>query len=85
MLYVYVLMYDYVNVDSGDFNTDVIGVYQEIEPAQEQMRKEIKDLKEDFKYVDYEQELGDNSYAIWEKENWASYHCQLIIRRTELQ
>lgn len=84
---VYVLVSNYVNVDSGDFSTEVIGVYSTFDKAHQRMLKEMNQARCDMAYVDLEEEEfvdGDMSWSIWEKENYPSLHCDLIIVEKEI-
>ena len=79
---VYVLTSEYLNVDSGDSEHRVDGVYETFEQAQKAMEQEIKDARTDFEGVDYEEDnyvKGDMSWSIWEKEYYMSYHCNIKI------
>lgn len=79
---VYVLTSTYVCVDSGDFETRVDGVYEDIDKALEQMKQEIKDARTDFKDYDTEEDNyveGDTSWSIWEKAEYMSHHCDIKI------
>lgn len=85
---VYVLTSTYICVDSGDFESRVDGVYENIEDALKQMKQEIKDTRIDFEEVDYEEDNyveGDMSWSIWEKEYYMSYHCDIKITECEVQ
>ena len=79
---VFILVATYVDVDSGNFMTDVIAVYDNYEMAQEQMKREIESTRKDFENYDYEEENfvdGDMSWSIWEKDEYPSHHCDLQI------
>lgn len=79
---VYVLVCNSVNVDGGDFTTEVVGVYQEFAQALKVMKQYMKHIREEFEDYDFEEEKyvdGDMSWSIWEKEQYASNHCDLII------
>jgi uncharacterized protein YajQ (UPF0234 family) len=79
---VYVLTSTYVCVDSGDYESCVVGVYENVENALEQMKQEIKDTRTDFENYDTEEETyveGDMSWSIWESEEYMSHHCDIQI------
>lgn len=85
---VYVLTSSYLNVDSGDCEHMVDGVFETFEQAQKAMEQEIKDTRTDFEGVDYEEDNyveGDMSWSIWEKECYMSYHCDIKITEIEVQ
>lgn len=85
---VYVLVCNSINVDSGDFVTEVIGVYQEFGKAQEVMERHIIDIRNEYDYCDTEEEDyvdGDMTWSIWEKGEYASNHCDLIIQCVEIE
>jgi hypothetical protein len=85
---VYVLTSTYVDVDSGDFDSRVDGVYENIEDALKQMEQEIKDTRTDFENYDTEEDTyveGDMSWSIWEKEQYMSHHCDIQIFENEVQ
>lgn len=87
MLRVYTLTCNYLNVDTGECDTCVLGVYQEFESAQKEMEKNIANLKKEFSHCDTEDSnyvKGDMSYSIWEKGQYMSYHCDLIIECVRL-
>lgn len=84
---VYVLTSNYIDVDSGDVNNQVIGVYQDIEVAQQEMKEQIKFAKQDFDGCDYEESdfvEGDMSYEIWEKEWSMAHRCEIKIQESEV-
>lgn len=79
---VYVLTSNYINVDSGDYDNTVIGVYTSIDKALEQLKDCIKDARYDFQDEDYEESNyceGDMTYSIWHKEYEMTYRCDLAI------
>ena len=85
---VYVLTSTYVDVDSGDYESRVDGVYENIEDALKQMEQEIKDTRTDFENYDTEEDTyveGDMSWSIWEKEQYMSHHCDIQIFESEVQ
>lgn len=85
---VYVLTSTYVCVDSGDFESRVVGVYENVEDALTQMKQEIKDTRTDFKDYDTEEDNyveGDMSWSIWEKEEYMSHHCDIQITECEVE
>lgn len=82
MVVVYVLAYNYVDIDSGDFSTDVIGVFDTIEIAEEMLKLEIEKTRKDFENYDVEEEQfveGDMRWSIWEKDEYPSHHCDIFI------
>lgn len=85
---VYVLVQDYVCVDSGDFKTDVIGVYETFDLAKSRMEQEMKDIRKEMsERYDIEEDNyveGDMSWSIWEKGEFATYHCVLEIFDKEI-
>ena len=87
-MYVYVLTNTYVCVDSGDYESSVIGVYESIGDALEQMEQKIKDARTDFKKYDTEEDdyvEGDMSWSIWEKEQYMSHHCDIEITECKVK
>lgn len=79
---VYVLVCNYTDVDGGDFSTTVIGVFSTIEVAQEMLKLEIENTRKDFENYDTEEDNfveGDMSWSIWEKGEYPSHHCDLIV------
>lgn len=80
---VYVLVCNSVDVDCGEFSTEVIGVYQDLEKAQEVMEKSIIEIRNGFDYCDFEEEKDgavSGTWSIWEQGEYASNHCDLIIQ-----
>ena len=87
-MFVYVLTSTYVCVDSGDYESCVLGVYESIEDALEQMEQEIKDARTDFKEYDTEEDdyvEGDMCWSIWEKEQYMSHHCDIEITECKVK
>ena len=85
---VYVLTSTYVCVDSGDYESHVDGVYENIEDALKQMKQEIKDTRLDFEDYDTEEDTyvdGDMNWSIWEKEEYMSHHCDIQITECEIK
>lgn len=85
---VYVLTSTYICVDSGDFESRVDGVYENVEDALKQMKQEIKDTRTDFEDYDTEEDTyveGDMSWSIWEKEQYMSHHCDIQITEQVVQ
>lgn len=85
---VYVLTSTYICVDSGDYESRVDGVYENIEDALKQMKQEIKDTRTDFEYYDTEEDTyveGDMCWSIWENEQYMSHHCDIKITECEVQ
>ena len=86
MLKVYVLVCNYLNVDSGDCNTEILGVYEDFGLAQYQMERHMVDIRNEFGYCDVEESDyvdGDMSWSIWEKGEYMSHHCDLIIEEKD--
>lgn len=79
MKLLYTLEYVYISVDSGDFETKVLNIYDTLEKAQEEMEKLIPEIKKDFEPYDCEEEQYLLGYTIWEKGEYMSHHCGLII------
>ena len=85
---VYVLTSTYVCVDSGDYDNRVDGVYESVDKALEHMKREIEETRKDFEDYDYEEDNyveGDMNWSIWEKEEYASHHCDIQITECEVQ
>ena len=85
---VYVLTSTYICVDSGDYESRVDGVYENVEDALKQMEQEIKDTRTDFENYDTEEDTyveGDMSWSIWEKEEYASHHCDIQITECKVK
>ena len=85
---VYVVKSTYIDVDSGDFESRVEGVFENIEGAHTLMVNLIKDTRHDFKDYDTEEEDyvdGDMSWSIWEKEYYMSHHCDITISECEVK
>ena len=85
---VYVLTSHYIDVDSGDYNSEVIGVYEDIDDATKDMKQAIKDTKCDFQDEDYETSDyvdGDMSWSIWHKEYEMTYRCDIKITECEVK
>lgn len=84
---IFVLVCEYTNVDSGDFDTSVIGAYRTFGEAQEEMEKQMVEIRKDYDYCDTEEDNyveGDMGWSIWEKEGYAYNHCLLTIQSVEL-
>ncbi len=74
-------------VDSGDFGTETF-VFGTIEKAEKKFKSLMKKAKKDFKDLDTEQDhyvKGDMTWSIWEKEEYAYNHIDLIISEKEVQ
>ena len=87
-MFVYVLTSTYAYVDSGDCESCVVGVYESIGDALEQMEQEIKDARTDFKKYDTEEDdyvEGDMSWSIWEKGKYISHHCDIEITECKVK
>lgn len=85
---IYVLVSNYLNVDSGDCDTIVIGVYSTYEQAQERMKQEMEVTRNYFEYIDTDENdfvEGDMSWSIWETGEYMSHHCDIIINECEVQ
>ncbi len=85
---VYILTSTYTDVDSGDYESHVVGVYENVEDALKQMKQEIKDAKIDFENYDTEEDDyvdGDMSWSIWESGQYVSHHCDIQITECEVQ
>lgn len=85
---VYVLTSTYICVDSGAFESRVVGVYENVEDALKRMKQEIKDTKTDYERYGTEEDNyveGDMSWSIWEKEYYMSNHCDIQITECEVQ
>lgn len=85
---VYVLTSTYICVDSGDCESRVDGVYEDIEKARNQMEQEIEEARTDFANYDTEEDNyveGDMGWSIWEKEQYMSHHCDIQITECEVQ
>ncbi|MCR4661717.1 MAG: hypothetical protein K5765_06960 [Clostridia bacterium] len=85
---VYVLVSNYVDVDSGDFNTEVIGVWENFNGANKELKKLMAQTREDFEDYDTEEEDyvdGDMTWSIWEEGEYSNHRCDLIIQCKEIQ
>ena len=82
---VYVLVCNYANVDSGDFNTEVIGVYDNFDKAQKIMEQHKKEIRNDYDYCDVEENESDGYWSICEQGYWVSNHCTLSIQVKEIK
>ena len=82
---VWVLILNYVCVDSGDFTTTVIGVYKNFKDAHQRLMVESNNIREEMSYVDLEEEETDMSLSIYEKDEYPSFHCDLIIESKDIQ
>ena len=84
---VFVLMSTYIDVDSGEYESRVDGVYESVEDANKQMQQEIKDTRTDFKNYDTEEDNyveGDMTWSIWEKDCYMSHSCVIKITQCEI-
>ena len=84
---VYVLTSSYLNVDSGDFEHGVDGVFLTFEQAQNAMEREIKSARADFEGVDCEERYYaefDLIWSIWEKGCCMSHCCDIKITEIEI-
>ena len=85
---VFVVSSSYINVDTGDYAHEVLGVYQDFELAQKVFERAIKDARCDFSGEDYEETeyaKGDMAYAIWVPEYEMSYRCEIKITEMEIK
>jgi len=83
---VYVLAHTY-QCDCGDFGTE-IEVFETIEKATKVFKELMKQAKIDFKDLETEQDNyvdGDMSWSIWEKEEYAYNHIDLMIFEREVK
>lgn len=79
---VYVLTTNYVYYEESENN--VVGVYQSIEDAYKQMKREMERARDDFKSFDTEEDSyveGDMSWSIWEPGNYS--RCKIDIQIVE--
>ena len=84
---VFVLISTYIDVDSGDYESRVDGVYESVEDANKQMQQEIKDTRTDFENYDTEEDNyveGDMTWSIWEKDYYMSHSCVIKITQCEI-
>ena len=84
---VYVLVREDTNVDSGCFETEVIGVYDSFDKAEESMVEEMRNARIDFANDDFEEEnyaQGDMSWSIWEKDGFSVNHTIIKIVAKEI-
>ena len=85
---VYVLTSSYLNVDGGDCEHGVVGVFVTFEQAQNAMAQEIKGARTDFEGVGCEEDHyveGDASWSIWEKGCCMSHCFDIKITEIEVQ
>ncbi len=85
---VYVLVKNDLSVDSGTFDTEVIGVYENFSMAQTEMQAQMVDAKQKFQNYDFNEDAyveGDMSWSIWELGQYASNHIDLIIQCETIQ
>lgn len=85
---VYVVVSHYHNVDSGESETMVERVFEDIVQAQAYMGERIKEERENLNHLDCEEDNyveGDMSWSIWEKEQYMSHHCDIQIAESEVQ
>ena len=84
---VYVLTRGYLNVDGGDCEHGVVGVFTTFEQAQNAMEREIKSARTDFEGVDCEEKHYidfDVAWSIWEKGCCMSHLCDIKITEIEI-
>lgn len=85
---VYVLTSNYICVENGDFNHEVLGIYEDLEEAQKQMKQEIKVTKENF-FEGYRfrtvKKGEDALWSIWSKECPTYYFCDIKITKCEVK
>lgn len=82
---VYVLVEDYVNVDAGDFATNILGVYESKDKAKKKFNKEKREIVKEFESCDYEMEESETVFSIWETGEWATYHDTMMIVEKEIE
>ena len=72
--------------DSGECGSDVL-VYDSIEKAEKQLKREIKNAKKDMAHFDIDETQfvdGDMSYSIWEKENYCYNHIDIAVTESQV-
>lgn len=82
---VYVLSITW-QMDSGDMGNE-INVYETIEKATEEFKKQMEQAKIDFKDLDTESDNyceGDMGWSIWEAGEYAYNHIDIVIREREV-
>ena len=86
---IYVLTQTNVDVDSGDFETQVLCVSADFGKPQHILEERQKGLRKFFnERYDYEESNyceGDMSWEIWQKEFYASNHVSLQITQETLE
>ena len=86
---VYIITSSYIDVDSGDCDTRVDGVYAKLEEAKEKFDQLVEETRKDFEPYDYEEDCYgtsfDLSYSIYEKGEYMSHHCDIIITECEIK
>lgn len=85
---VYVLIKNDLSVDSGTFDTEVIGVYENFSMAQTEMQAQMVEARHNFHNCDFEEDAyveGDMSWSIWELGEYATNHIDLIIQCETIQ
>ena len=81
---IFVLTCYYVNVDSGEESNEIIGVYGDYAKALDRMFEEIKATRKDYENYDSEEETFDDGWEIWEKGEYFSNHCTIVIHTKEI-
>lgn len=74
--------------DSGDCGLECIGVYKDFEYAQKVLESEMKVAKEDFSYLNTEEDdyaYGDMCWSIWEEGEYCYNHIDLKIVEKEVE
>jgi len=74
-------------MDSGECGSE-LAVFDSIDKAQKEFKKEIKKAKQDFKQLDTEHTPladGDMSYSIWEREEYCYNHIDINIVQTSIK
>lgn len=83
---VYVLTSSYLNVDGGDCEHGVDGVFTTFEQAKNAMERKIKDTRAYFEGMDCEEKYYidfDVAWSIWEKGCYMSRHFDIKITEIE--
>lgn len=73
--------------DCGEFSTRVIGTYTSEALAREEFRKTIKYWQDyDFGFATTQEDVNDTttSWSIWEEEEYAYNHVDIILQTSEL-
>lgn len=73
--------------DSGDCGQD-IRVFNNLEDAQKVLKQKMEEAREDFSYLDTEEDEfkdGDMSWSIWESQEYCYNHIDLVIYQREVE